>query len=57
MFLPTVDCWDTISTQMYDRDEIFRNLSNVTAESDYDLLTKSLFADRFFMPDLIPSYY
>lgn len=46
-----------MSTQMYDRDEIFRNLCNVTAESDYDLLTKSLFADRFFMPDLIPSYY
>lgn len=46
-----------MSTQMYDRDEIFRNLSNVTAESDYDLLTQSLFADRFFMPDLIPSYY
>ena len=46
-----------MSTQMYDRDSIFSSMIKVTAESDYDILIQSLFADRFFMPTLIPSYY
>ena len=46
-----------MSTQMYNQYEIFKNLSNVTAEVDYEIVTTLLFTDRFFMPDLIPSYY
>lgn len=46
-----------MSTQMYNQYEIFKNLSNVTAEVDYEIVTILLFTDRFFMPDLIPSYY
>ncbi len=46
-----------MSTQMYDSDEIFQKLKKSTAESEYLLLTETLFADRFFMPDLIPCYY
>ncbi len=46
-----------MSSQMYDTADIFRKLSEATAEADYEVLTTSLFADRFFMPGIIPSYY
>lgn len=47
----------TMDPQMYDRNEIFHKLSTVTTEMDYETLTTQLFAERFFMPGIIPSYY
>lgn len=46
-----------MSSQMYDREDIFKGLSTVTTEADYETLTTLLFADRFFMQGTIPSYY
>lgn len=46
-----------MSSQMYNQADIFKELIGVTAEEDYERLTKDLFADRFFMPGIIPSYY
>lgn len=46
-----------MSTQMYDELSIFNRLSGVTTEADYEKLTVQLFAERFFMPGIIPSYY
>lgn len=46
-----------MNPQMYDQTDIFRRLSEVTAEADYETLTTQLFAERFFMPNIIPSYY
>lgn len=46
-----------MNPQMYEQADIFRKLSEVTAEADYETLTTELFAERFFMPGMIPSYY
>lgn len=46
-----------MSSQMYNQLTIFSQLSEVTTEADYDILTTSLFGGRFFMPEVIPSYY
>lgn len=46
-----------MSSQMYDREDIFKGLSTVTTEADYETLTTLLFAERFFMQGTIPSYY
>lgn len=46
-----------MSSQMYQQFTIFNQLSAVTTEADYDILTTSLFGGRFFMPEVIPSYY
>lgn len=46
-----------MSSQMYEVASIFKGLSGVTTEADYETLTTLLFAERFFMPGIIPSYY
>ncbi len=45
-----------MSSEYYDETDTFAQMRQVLTKSEYNILVKSLFADRFFMPPIVPEY-
>lgn len=45
-----------MSSEYYDEADTFAQMRANLTKSEYNILVKSLFADRFFMPALVPEY-
>lgn len=45
-----------MTAELYDETEIFANMRANLTKAEYNILVKSLFADRFFMPKDVPQY-
>lgn len=45
-----------MSSEFYDEMGTFSQMRANLTKSEYNILVKSLFADRFFMPEVVPEY-
>jgi para-nitrobenzyl esterase len=45
-----------MSSEYYDETDTFNQMRAALTKSEYNILVKSLFADRFFMPETVPEY-
>lgn len=45
-----------MSSEYYDEKDTFAQMRSSLTKSEYNILVKSLFADRFFMPAIVPEY-
>lgn len=45
-----------MSSQYYDENNTFAQMRSALTKSEYNILTKSLFQGRFFMPQMVPEY-
>lgn len=50
------DSTSGMSSEYYDEMDTFAQMRSTLTKSEYNILVKSLFADRFFMPALVPEY-
>lgn len=46
----------SMSSEYYNEAETFAQMRSQLTKSEYNILVKSLFAERFFMPEIVPEY-